>query len=69
MIGLKALPKGIKVQFADNRITVDTIITVNYGSNIIDVAKDVQEHVLSTVQSMLGFDDVQVNVHVAGIEF
>ena len=69
MIGIKAFNKGVKVQFAEGKIIIDTIITVNYGSNIVDVAKNIQSHVLSSVQSMLGFEDVQVNVHVSGIEF
>ena len=69
IIGIKTLPKGIKVQFEDGKIIIDTIITINYGSNIIDVAKSVQEKVRSDVQSMLGMSEVEVNVHVAGIAF
>lgn len=69
LIGLKSVPKGIKVQFAEGRIIIDLIIMVSYGSNIIEVARDVQKSVYSEVVSMTGVDDTDVNVHVAGIAF
>ena len=45
------------------------IINVSYGSSIVAVAREVQEKLLSTVQSVTGFDNARVNVHVAGISF
>ena len=69
LIGLKTLTKGIKVQFVDDKIVVDIIITVNYGYNIVNVAKSVQEKVVSVMQSTTGIDNIEVNVHVSGIAF
>ena len=69
LIGFKSLSKGVKVQFTEGKIIVDTIITVNYGSNVVSVAKDVQEKVLCAVQAATGIADAQVNVHVSGIAF
>ena len=68
-IGLKTVPKGVKISFDDNRIVVDAIITVSYGTNIVEVAQKVQDAVLSAVESTTGFDKSEVNVHVAGIQF
>lgn len=67
MIGLKTLSKGIKVQFSEGTMTVDVIITVKYGNNILDVAKAVQEKIFSVVQATTGIEDPTVNVHVSGI--
>lgn len=69
LIGLKTLTKGIKVQFVDDKIIVDVIITVNYGYNIVNVAKSVQEKIVSVMQSTTGIDNIEVNVHVSGIAF
>ena len=69
LIGLKTLPKGVKVQFVDNKIVVDTIITVIYGFNIVEVAKSVQEKVMNAVQATTGIEQAEVNVHVSGIAF
>lgn len=67
MIGLKTVSKGVKVQFVDGAMTVDVIITVKYGNNILDTAKAVQEKIFTVVQATTGFEDVTVNVHVSGI--
>ena len=69
LIGIKSLSRGVKVQFAENKMTVDAIINISYGSNVIEVAKAVQEKILSVVQFTTGIDNAQVNVHVAGISF
>ena len=69
LIGIKTVSKGVKVSFADETIVVDVIINVSYGSSIVAVAKEVQDKLLSTVQSVTGFDKAKVNVHVAGISF
>lgn len=69
LIGLKTVARGIKVQFDEDKIIVDAIINVSYGSNIIDIAKAVQEKVMGVVQFTTGIDKAEVNIHVAGIAF
>lgn len=69
MIGFKSVPKGVKVQIKDGKIVVDTIITVKYGHNVVNVAKAVQERVLDQVQTATGMADTEINVHVSGIAF
>ena len=69
LIGIRTLTKGVKVQFVDGKIVVDTIITVAYGSNVVKVARNVQEKVLTAVQATTGLEQVEVNVHVTGIAF
>lgn len=69
LIGFKTISKGVKVQFIDNKIIVDVIINVVYGCNIMDVAKNVQERVMSMVQATTGIEQAEVNVHVSGIAF
>ena len=58
LIGLKTLPKGVKVHFEGQKIIVDVIITVV-----------VQALVKSVIQASTGFEDAEVNVHVSGISF
>lgn len=69
LIGLKTLTKGVKVQFVEDKIVVDTIITVNYGSRIVEVARAVQDKLVGVIQAMTGFEKAEVNVHVSGIAF
>ena len=69
LIGIKTVSKGVKVAFEEETIVIDVIINVSYGSSIVSVAKAVQDKLLSTVQSVTGFENAKVNVHVAGISF
>ncbi len=69
LIGIKSLSRGVKVQFSEEKMIVDAIVNVSYGSNIIEVAKAVQEKIMSVVQFTTGIENAQVNVHVAGISF
>ncbi len=69
LIGIKTVSKGVKVAFEDETIIIDVIINVSYGSSIVSVAREVQEKLLSTVQSVTGIEKAKVNVHVAGISF
>lgn len=69
LIGIKTVSKGVKVAFEEETIVIDVIINVSYGSSIVSVAKAVQDKLLSTVQSVTGFEKAKVNVHVAGISF
>ena len=69
MIGLKTLPKGVKIRFDGDRIITDAIITVSYGSNVVSVAKAIQNAVRNVIESTTGFENAEVNVHVSGISF
>lgn len=68
LFGKKSTGKGVKVQFEDGKIVVDTLILVRYGYAIAAVAKKVQASVTSALESMIGYTPV-VNVHVSGVAF
>ena len=69
LLGRKSLAKGVKVSFDENgTVVVDVLLTVRFGHNITQVAKQVQEKVASGVEAMTASRAV-VNVHVAGVSF
>lgn len=68
-IGKKSVSKGVKVQFEDERMIIDTLIMIRYGFAIKAVAQKVQEAVSSAVESMTGMGEPVVNVHVSGVAF
>lgn len=69
ILGIKSVSKGAKVQIRDGVIHVDAIIMVRYGSNVVSVAKQVQDSVTAAVESMTGMGAPIVNVHVSGVAF
>lgn len=68
LLGKKGVQKGIKIQFAEDCITVDAVISVRYGCAVTKVAQKVQEQVASAIESMTGLNTI-VNVHVSGVTF
>ena len=57
------------VQIEDGKMTVDVIIMVRYGCNVVGVAQQVQDAVTQAVESMAGMGTPVVNVHVSGVAF
>ena len=60
---------GVKIQIEDGKVTLDVVITVEYGMVIPDVCTKVQENVKNTVETMTGLEVSQVNIQVQEISF
>lgn len=67
-IGRKNVTKGVKVQFSEESVTVDVIVMVRFGTNISEVGANIQEAVVSAIDSMTGLA-CTVNVHISGISY
>lgn len=67
--GKKASSKGVKVQLNDDEVVVDLFLSIRYGEVIPTVAAQIQDKVVSAVESMTGLNVSAVNVHVAGVSF
>ena len=63
------LTKGVRIDLADNKVSADITITVEYGSPVPDVARNIQENVKKAIETMSGLDVKSVDVHVTGISF
>lgn len=67
-IGYKNQSKGIKVSMGDNSTVVDIYVSIEYGRNLVEVAKAIQEEVKDKIINMLDIDFIEVNVHIVGIQ-
>jgi uncharacterized alkaline shock family protein YloU len=66
--GTKSWSRGVKVVIADNSKTIiECNVIVLYGSNVVELAANIQEAVISAVRPMVGISDVTVNVNICGI--
>lgn len=61
--------KGVNVLEEEGRIIVNLDLVLEYGLPVKKVAENTQENVYHRVESMLNFDDVIVNVNIAGLKF
>ena len=67
-LGMKNLSKGVKVEIVDSVVSVDLTLNIEYGMNILETSKKVQEKVKAAIENMTGLEVADVNIRVAGVE-
>ena len=67
MLGKKTLAKGIRLSTEGEALRIDCEIVAQFGQPVFVLARNVQEHVKSCVESLTGLSVAQVNVNVSGI--
>ena len=68
MLGMKTLSKGVRLSTTDTgALRIDCDVVSKFGQNIFELAKNVQENVKSSVESVTGLSVAEVNVTVCGI--
>ncbi len=67
ILGMKNLSKGVKIELGNKEVSIDVFLIVEYGFNISEVGKKVQENVKQTVETMTGLTVTDVNVNVQGV--
>ena len=66
----KNISKGVRIEIGEEgTVRIEIGFLALFGHNICDVAKQVQESVRSSVESMTGLKVTEVNVHVGGVTF
>ncbi|MGA8941744.1 MAG: Asp23/Gls24 family envelope stress response protein [Thermoactinomyces sp.] len=67
LLGRKNLRKGIQVDLGD-QLSVQLAIVVQYGYNIPDIGRKVQEEVKTAIENMTGLLVDSVSVRIDGIK-
>ena len=66
-VAMKKLTKGVRVALVDNSVTVNLSIVLEYGYNIPETCKKVQEKVKNSVENMTGLTVEDVNIRIASV--
>jgi len=66
-LGVKNLSKGVKVSVENGVVAVDLNLNIEYGKNILETSRKVQEKVKSSIETMTGLEVADVNIHIAGV--
>jgi uncharacterized alkaline shock family protein YloU len=66
-LGMRNLSKGVKIDVDSNAVSVDLVLTLEYGYNIPNTSKQVQEKVKSAIESMTGLNVSNVNIRITGV--
>ncbi|UHR03034.1 Asp23/Gls24 family envelope stress response protein [Peptoniphilus sp. GNH] len=68
MLGYKNQARGVKVSVSEHSTVVDIYVRIEYGRNLVEISKTIQETVRESIDNMLDIEDIMINVHVIGIE-
>ena len=66
-LGWEDLAKGVTVELLEDGVIVDVVITVNFDKKIMEVSKEIQDKIQTTIKDMTDMDVIAVNVRVAGV--
>jgi uncharacterized alkaline shock family protein YloU len=66
-LGMKNLSKGVSVEVCEQIVSVFLSLNLEYGYNIVEVSKTVQEKVKAAIENMTGLSVADVNVRIAGV--
>lgn len=66
-LGVKNLSKGVKVVVDEGEVSAELALTVDYGYDVVEVAKQVQNKVKAAIENMTGLTVSGVNVKIAGV--
>ncbi|ARK31396.1 Asp23/Gls24 family envelope stress response protein [Halalkalibacter krulwichiae] len=68
-LGRKNHGKGVKVELAEDGITVDVSVVITYGVAVPEVAGLIQSNIKQALQTMTAIELQAINVHVVGVQF
>lgn len=69
LVGRRVQTKGVRLSVEDERVNVELSFLVKYGYAVPDVARAVQDAVMSAVENTTGLGVNAVNVTVTGVVF
>ena len=59
---------GMKITVLEGVVTVDLTLNIEFGKNILEVSKKVQDKVKSSIENMTGLEVADVNIRIAGVD-
>ncbi|MDG4857976.1 Asp23/Gls24 family envelope stress response protein [Streptomyces sp. T-3] len=62
--GRASVARGVKVEVGEKQTAIDLQVVVEYGISITEVAAEVRENVIGSVERMTGLEVVEVNIAV-----
>ena len=66
-VGVKSASKGVRVEIIDGVVNVDLALIMQYGFNIPNTCKKVQDKVKNSIENMTGLKVDDVNIRISGI--
>lgn len=65
--GVKKLSKGVKAEVVEGSVNIAISVNLEYGYNVVETSRDVQEKIKFQIESMTGLNVANVNVKIASV--
>ncbi|MFD8686576.1 Asp23/Gls24 family envelope stress response protein [Streptomyces sp. NPDC059651] len=59
--------RGVKVEVGEKQTAIDVNIVVEYGTRILEAAKNIRSNVTDAVETMTGLEVVEINIKVLDV--
>ncbi|XVG95047.1 Asp23/Gls24 family envelope stress response protein [Eubacteriales bacterium KG127] len=69
ILGIDSPNKGIRINKDKDGYIIDLFVVVEFGSNIPEVAWNIQENVAKYLRDILYIDLSKIDIHVQGVSF
>ena len=66
-VGVKSASKGVRVEIIDSVVSIDLALIMQYGYNIPNTCKKVQDKVKNSIENMTGLEVSDERIRIAGI--
>ena len=66
-LGMKNLSKGVKVTVLEGVVTVDLTLNIEFGKNVLEVSRKVQDKVKTSIENMTGLEVSMVNIRIMNV--
>ena len=66
-VGVKSASKGVRVEIIDSVVSIDLALIMQYGYNIPNTCKKVQDKVKNSIENMTGLEVSDVRIRIVGI--
>ena len=67
-LGMRNLSKGIRIELTEGAVEVYVALNIDYGYNIPEVSRKVQERIKSAIENMTGLTISGVNIRIASVD-
>ncbi len=67
ILGRKNANKGVRVELLDDGVKIECTVIAKYGCSVVEAAKNLQNAVRSSVESMTGLQVKDVAVNISGV--
>jgi uncharacterized alkaline shock family protein YloU len=67
LLGLHTAGKGVEVNVANNRVTVDVYIIARRDVDLLQMGRSLQNQIVRAIQDIVGMEVLEVNIHIEDI--